>query len=231
MSTSAHTHRGPHRLFGALVLALALAGCGSSASTQSQSSSHPGATQAAATSAQAGSSTSANGSKTASSSSSSASSSTPTAGEPVPQIDMVLKSSVALQPIASRYTCDGADTPLPLSWTKVPAHTAQIDLFVAAVNGAGAKLFLDWGVAGLKPTLRKLSGHLPAGAIVGRNSFGTTGYSVCPPKGSEENYVVIVDALKKREPVKPGFNATSLLEHLLHTEVSEGRIAFFYKRA
>jgi phosphatidylethanolamine-binding protein (PEBP) family uncharacterized protein len=232
MATSAHTPRGPHTLIGALVVALAVAGCGSSASTQSQSAAQPGATQAAATSSTAGSSS---GGKSASSSSSSnntnsTTSSAPGKGEPVPNIDMQVKSSTRLEPIAARYTCDGANSPLPLTWAKVPAHTAEIDLFVAGLNGNGSKLDVAWGVTGLKPSLRSFTGKLPAGAIVGRNSLGTLGYSVCPPKGSEEEYIAIVDALKKAEPMKPGFSAASLLEHLLHTEVSEGRVSFTYKR-
>jgi phosphatidylethanolamine-binding protein (PEBP) family uncharacterized protein len=223
MSTSTHNHGGAQKLLGTLVVALVLAGCGSSASTQSQSSSQPASTQASASDPASGTSSDRTTATAAKKSTAK--------GPAVPNVEIELTSPVKLEPLSARYTCDGANVPMPLSWTKVPAHMAEIDIFIAGLKDTKAgKLAVVWGVTGLKPSLRKFSGHLPAGAIVGRNSLGTNGYSICPPKGSEEEYIAFVDALKQPEPMKPGFDASALLEHLLHTEVSEGRTSIFYKR-
>ena len=87
-------------------------------------------------------------------------------------------------------------------------------MFVVALQPVNKKLVFDWAVAGLNPTSGGFSaGTLPPGAVVGRNSFGKVGYSICPPKGSgEEHYVVRVVALPRSLAAKPGFDAEALYQ-------------------
>jgi phosphatidylethanolamine-binding protein (PEBP) family uncharacterized protein len=86
-------------------------------------------------------------------------------------------------------------------------------------------------VAGLKPGLRKLSsGRLPAGAVVGRNSYGETGYSVCPPSGQTSSYFVLVIPLPRRLPVKPGFEGQALSAKAVQVASHEGQMSFEYQR-
>ena len=86
-------------------------------------------------------------------------------------------------------------------------------------------------VAGLSPHLHGLTnGRLPREAIVGRNGFGKRDYSICPAKGSTEHYLVVLDALSKRIPVKPGFDGGVLFEQILPKEIPEGRLFLSYSR-
>ncbi len=111
--------------------------------------------------------------------------------------------------IPARYTCDGGNVSLPVQWSLIPKGTAEIVMFLIKLKSSGKGTFFDWAVAGLSPTSHGVSaGTLPAGAVVGRNSFGQDGYSVCPPKGSkEEIFVLRVVALPHPLAAKSGFDA------------------------
>src|ERR1041385_805791 len=136
--------------------------------------------------------------------------------EKVPTIDVELASSVPLEPISSHYTCDGSNVPPPLHWSKPPAGTVEQDLFVFSLNPAkNGKPTTVWAVAGLKPSVRRISSRLPSSAVVGSNSFGQARYSLCPPKGEKETYGVLLYALNRHIPVKRGFDADSLVEEKL----------------
>lgn len=110
--------------------------------------------------------------------------------------------------IPSRYTCDGGNDSLPVTWSGVPANTAELALLVARQKSSSNGTFFDWAVAGLSPTSHGVpAGALPAGAVAGRNSFGQDSYSICPPKGSgEELYIVRLVALPHQLPAKQGFD-------------------------
>jgi phosphatidylethanolamine-binding protein (PEBP) family uncharacterized protein len=114
--------------------------------------------------------------------------------------------------ILSRYTCDGADISLPVRWSGMPRGTEALALFVVNLIPVHGKLFFDWAVAGLNPTSHGISaGTLPPGAIVGRNSFGNTSYSICPAKGPHpEHFFVKVAALRRPVAVRLGFDAEAL---------------------
>jgi phosphatidylethanolamine-binding protein (PEBP) family uncharacterized protein len=194
---------------------LALTGCGGSGSTTSSTTSAASATPTS----------------TSESASSTTSTSSTASSEKVPTIDLPLASSAKLNPISAAYTCDGADTSLPISWSKVPPNTAEIEVFVFNFLPVGGKLFPDWAVAGLSPSLHGLSaGQLPAGAIVGRNGFGQTRYSICPAKGSNTRFAFLVYAVPRRIAVKPGFDADALREKALHEAEHAGLLAFSYRR-
>jgi phosphatidylethanolamine-binding protein (PEBP) family uncharacterized protein len=114
--------------------------------------------------------------------------------------------------IPKRYTCDGGNVSLPVDWSHVPGDTAELAVFVVNARPINEKLFYDWAVAGLKPTLHGISsGRLPPGSVVGRNSFGNTGYSICPAKRlREEHFIVRVIALPHPLAARPGVGAEAL---------------------
>jgi len=107
---------------------------------------------------------------------------------------LVFKSpAVTANTMPALYTCDGRNTWPPLEWGAVPANTSSLALFVIGYVREPAthstKVSIEWAVADLKPTLHKLDpGHLPAEAIVGLDSSGKPGYSICPEKGSSVQY-------------------------------------------
>jgi phosphatidylethanolamine-binding protein (PEBP) family uncharacterized protein len=207
---------------GALMLALALAGCGGSSSTSQSSSTAAASASQTANAAQT--------SSTASATETTSSTST-TTPEKVPNFDLQLASSVKLNPIPARYTCDGANVSLPITWGHLPPNTAEIVLFLFNLAPIHGKLFASWAVSGLSPKLRGLSaGQLPAGAIVGRNGHGQTAYSVCPAKGASVRYAFLLYALPKKIPVKPGFDPEALREKALHVAESAGLLGASYQR-
>jgi phosphatidylethanolamine-binding protein (PEBP) family uncharacterized protein len=114
--------------------------------------------------------------------------------------------------IPKRYTCDGQDLSLPAQWSAVPLGTVELAIFVVNLLPIHGKLFFEWGVAGLSPQLHGLSaGMLPPGAIVGRNNFGNTRYSLCPPKGAgPEHFFLKVAALPKSLGATAGFDVEAL---------------------
>jgi len=205
---------------GTLIATLALIGCGGSSSTQSSSATAASATPTSSTASAAASTTS-----------TTTTISSTTTSEKVPDIDLQLSSSVKLDPLSARFTCDGANISPPVAWGHLPSNTAEVDLFLFNLAPVHGKLFANWAVAGLSPKLRGVSaGRLPAGAIVGRNSYGQVGYSVCPPKGPSVRLAFLLYALPKKISVRPGFNAETLREKALHVAESAGLLGASYKR-
>ena len=199
----------------AALAVLMMLGCGNS-----HSSPRSGAT----------SRTAATGTSPATTSPAESKSTEPARTEKVPDVDIPVKTSAPQEPIPARYTCDGANVAPTLRWGRVPKGTVEIDLFVTNLAPDGTE-YTDWAVAGLKPNLHSLpSGHLPASAIVGRNSYGETGYSVCPAKGSKSAYFVLVIPLPSHIPVSRGFEGQSLSAKAVHIAPHEGEMSFEYQR-
>lgn len=114
--------------------------------------------------------------------------------------------------IPRRYTCDGADTSLPVSWTGVPRGTRELVLVLRDPDAPGGN-FVHWALAGIPPA----DGGFPAGGvsghvIPGRNSFGGLGYrGPCPPPGARpHHYVLTLSALGAPSGLRPGFNPDQL---------------------
>jgi phosphatidylethanolamine-binding protein (PEBP) family uncharacterized protein len=208
-------HTGPRTKtisIGALLAMLALAGCGGSGSAST-------------------SSTTPTASATQTSTTESATTSATSSAEKVPTIDLPLASSTNLNPISATYTCDGADISPPIGWSQIPPHTVELQLYVFNFLPVGGKLFADWALAGLSPSLHGLAaGRVPAGAIVGRNGHGQTRYSLCPAKGANTRFAFLLYALPQRIAAKPGFDANALREQALHTAEHAGLLAFSYRR-
>jgi phosphatidylethanolamine-binding protein (PEBP) family uncharacterized protein len=213
--------RTANTIFGAAVVTALLAGCGGGGSASSS------ATQASSASKAdpSGSSTQATTPPTTSSTAS-------TKAEAGPVLDLPLKSSVKLEPMSARYTCDGDDISPPITWSKIPPGTAELDLFAFNTNPVHGKNFGDWAVAGLKPSLHGLSaGKLPAGAVVGRGDSGKVGYSICPPKGATVNYLFILYAVPHKIPAVSGFNANERRKQTGNAATHGGYLGFSYKRS
>jgi phosphatidylethanolamine-binding protein (PEBP) family uncharacterized protein len=181
----------------ALVVGLAFVGCGGS-STQSSPS-------------QIGPSSGQSYSASISTSTSALPPQTSRRSEPAVTIETSIPGLLAENRIPTRYTCDGADVSLPVRWSAIPPGTAELAMFVASLQPVHGSEFFNWAVTDLKPTSHGISaGALPPGAVVGRNSFGKVGYSICPARGTHEDYLVRVIALPHPLAAQPGFNAHTL---------------------
>jgi phosphatidylethanolamine-binding protein (PEBP) family uncharacterized protein len=213
----------------ALVLTPALAGCGGSSSTSRSSSTATAASASQTTPAATGTQTSAD-----------APAGTPddaqaSKTEHFPQVTLRV-SSPAFAPgskIPVRYTCDGAGTSPPLHWGAIPKGTAELALFILGNDGESAgNPRIYWAVAGMRPTLKGVSaGKLPPGAIVGRNSLGQSGYTICPTRGRGlRHYAVALLTLPRPTAATPGFDANTLYKAVRHTAAYAGLTGFTYKR-
>lgn len=131
--------------------------------------------------------------------------------------------------IPAPYTCDGKDSWPELHWAGVPPGSAELALFVMNVQPVEEHLFVDWALAGLDPGLEGIeAGKLPKGAVVGTNSFGKRGYSICPPSG--EIYMFAVYALPRSLGPRPGFDGREMRKEVLGVSGNVGLLAAAYAR-
>jgi Raf kinase inhibitor-like YbhB/YbcL family protein len=109
--------------------------------------------------------------------------------------------------IPSQYTCEGTNISPPLQWHNLPAHTAELVLFIIDDGSNGSEGGIRWVVSGIDPSLSGIAaGALPAGAVVGRNSSGKAAYGgICPPKGKAVLFQFVLWALSKKLNFNTGF--------------------------
>jgi len=88
------------------------------------------------------------------------------------------------QSIPATYTCDGADTSVPLTVAGVPDEARSLALIVDDTD-APAGTWVHWLVWNVSPdTTTIAAGAVPDGAVEGVTSFGRAGYGgPCPPSG------------------------------------------------
>jgi phosphatidylethanolamine-binding protein (PEBP) family uncharacterized protein len=133
--------------------------------------------------------------------------------------------------LSAAYTCDGKDSWPELRWQGVPANTAELALFAMNLRPVEGKLNFDWTVAGLDPSLTGIpAGRLPKGAVMGRNSLGKAGYTICPPEGSSETYIFALYALPERVTVQKGFDPIALRKEVGEMSGNGGVMAVGYQR-
>lgn len=132
--------------------------------------------------------------------------------------------------LPATYTCDGKDSWPALAWSGIPAGSEELALFAMNVQPVDEAIFFDWAVAGLDPSSGGIeAGKLPAGAIQGKNSFGKAGYSICPPKGTNETVIFVLYALPKALGAKQGFDPLALREEASTAAPSSGLYAASYE--
>jgi len=133
-----------------------------------------------------------------------------------------------LKQLPAKYTCNGANTWPTLRWNGTPAGTAELALFVMNVQPVEGRLFFDWAVSGIEPGRGEIeTGKLPKGTVVGRNSFGKNGYSVCPP-GQGEVYMFALYAMPEKVSASSGFDPGETRKKVLDVSGNAGLMALSY---
>jgi phosphatidylethanolamine-binding protein (PEBP) family uncharacterized protein len=133
--------------------------------------------------------------------------------------------------LPAQYTCTGAGTSPPLSWSKVPAKTAELFLFAIAEGpGGSAGGGIRWVVGGIDPSSTGVAaGQTPPGGVVGTNTTGKAAYSpVCPPKGKSETVEFVMYALSKKLPLSTGFQPTKAESEYGSQKLTLGQAAVNY---
>jgi len=146
--------------------------------------------------------------------------------------------SPALRPVSggvarlpAAYTCDGSNTWPELKWHGLPAGTEELALFAMSLEPVDGKIFFDWAVAGVDPDRTGLEPErLPEGAVMGRNSFGDVGYSICPAGSEGETYYFALYALSEKISPKKGFDPSALREAVKGVSSDAGLMAASYTR-
>jgi phosphatidylethanolamine-binding protein (PEBP) family uncharacterized protein len=127
---------------------------------------------------------------------------------------------------APQYTCKGGNVSLPLKWAGVNTATAKELVVLVRSYVTLRNSRYNWAVAGISPSVQRISaGTLPAGAIVGRNSFGQNGYNLCLVKGAPRMLVTVdVLALPHAANLKPGFDPAAMVEQVRNPGVGWGSV-------
>jgi Raf kinase inhibitor-like YbhB/YbcL family protein len=118
--------------------------------------------------------------------------------------------------IPRAYTCDGHDYSPPLRAARVPGRTVEL-LIVMRDHDAPGGDFIHWAIAHVDPravasggpgSMVFAAGRKLAGAVLGRNSFGSLGYrGPCPPPGDPpHHYEITLSALARPSRLGPGFS-------------------------
>jgi hypothetical protein len=112
--------------------------------------------------------------------------------------------------IPRKYTCDGEDTSLALSWSAPPPATQSLALIVTDPDAPGGA-FVHWLLYNLPATKRELpegiskEGRQLDDSLQGRNDFDEIGYrGPCPPGRILHHYVFALYALDSRLPLPAG---------------------------
>jgi Raf kinase inhibitor-like YbhB/YbcL family protein len=123
---------------------------------------------------------------------------TPPAERPLPFFDLQTVAFFDRGEIPTRFTCDGENVSMSLSWAHEPNGTTHYALVMDDPD-AGKSSFIHWTWWDLPVNQRAIPRDADvtlAGAREGRTSFGEVGYgSPCPPAGENHRYYVTVYAL------------------------------------
>ncbi|KTC87532.1 MULTISPECIES: YbhB/YbcL family Raf kinase inhibitor-like protein [Legionella] len=93
-------------------------------------------------------------------------------------------------PIPPQYTCNGADISPPLFWQSPPVNTQSFVLIVDDPDAPSGD-WVHWLIFNIPVDTWLLSEatEVPAGAVVGKNSWGQTRYrGPCPPSGTHHYF-------------------------------------------
>jgi Raf kinase inhibitor-like YbhB/YbcL family protein len=136
-------------------------------------------------------------------------------------------------PIPTLYTCDRKDISPGLSWTNIPAKTQSFALIVSdpdAPNG----VWYHWVVYNIPSSVKELPEgftRLPAGAVIGKNSWDKAQYNgPCPPKSSLHKYIFTLYALNSKLQLPANTDAKTILAAAEKHMIQKAQITAVYSR-
>jgi Raf kinase inhibitor-like YbhB/YbcL family protein len=144
------------------------------------------------------------------------------------------------QPIPRRHTGDGEDLSPPLSWSGIPASARELAMIVDDPDAPTKEPWVHWVIYLLKPTEEGLvegvppviSPSFPAGAIQGKNSWGSVGYrGPAPPKGhGVHRYFFKLYAFDRPLNLPEGLDKKGLLKAIEGHIVDQAELLGTYQR-
>lgn len=143
-------------------------------------------------------------------------------------------------PVPRRHTGDGEDLSPPLSWSGLPPRAVRLALIVDDPDAPTSEPWVHWViynlaadeqglVEGIAPTPQPAT---PAGAIQGKNSWGTVGYrGPAPPKGhGVHHYIFRLFALDAALNLPSGLDKHGLLAAMRGHVLAEAHLTGTYHR-
>lgn len=131
------------------------------------------------------------------------------------------------------YTCDGKDKSPGLAWSGVPAKTESFALIMEDRNAPNS-VFYHWVLYNIPKNVTTFPEELeklPAGVMVGKNSFDKQQYNgPCPPKGAAHSYVFTLYALNSKLTLPAGADAKAVLDAIKNHLVGKAEISVVYSR-
>lgn len=144
------------------------------------------------------------------------------------------------QPVPVQHTGDGRDLSVPLSWSGVPAGAKELALLCDDPDAPRAEPWVHWVLYKIPPDTQGLPAGVPArsnlespaGALQGKNDWGTIGYrGPAPPRGhGVHHYHFKLYALDATLDVVPGLTKADLIEAMKRHILAEGELIGTYQR-
>jgi hypothetical protein len=134
--------------------------------------------------------------------------------------------------IPRRYTCDGEGAAPPLRWSRPPAGTRELALYVDDPD-APAGPFVHWVVFGLRPGTSGLpAGTKPATLRKAQAGSGKVGYEPpCPPEGDRPHrYRFVLYALRAPIDLQDGAPADQVRAAIDRSTIARGTLVGRYGR-
>ena len=153
-------------------------------------------------------------------------------------MSMAVKSSVFQnqQPIPAKYTCQGEDISVPLSWSDPPEGAQSFALIVDDPDAPGGT-WVHWVLYDLPANARELREAVPAsetldnGAKQGTNDFKRIGYGgPCPPPGATHRYFFKLYALDQKLNLTSGATKQQLLDAMKGHVKAEAQVVGTFRR-
>lgn len=160
-------------------------------------------------------------------------------GEPPMKLTITSKAFGDGQNIPTKYTGDGQDVSPPLAWSDVPPETKELALIVDDPDAPSPQPWVHWVAYKIPADVAELAEGIaakaeltaPAGALQGKNSWGSIGYrGPAPPPGGVHHYYFKLYALDAKLNLTPGAGKDALLAAMNPHILAEGKLIGTYKR-
>ena len=152
--------------------------------------------------------------------------------EPVALFSMKSSSFAEGKNIPALYTCDGSDRSPQLRWKGAPAKTKTYVLIANDPDAPGGTWY-HWVVYNIPNTIKLLTegSALPAGASLGKNSWGRMQYNgPCPPASSIHRYYFTLYALDIRLPLPSGAEVMTVVNAMQGHILGEATLVALFGR-
>lgn len=132
------------------------------------------------------------------------------------------------EPVPARHSYHGGNISPPLTIAGVPAGAVSLAL-ICDDPDAPRQTWVHWVVWNIDPKTAQIAeGGLPAGAVVGANSWGKAKWGGPAPPSGTHHYVFKLYALKAPVVLKPGADAKALTAAMKDKVLAKAELVGLY---